>query len=132
MNFLWFAAVYAYAEASDNFPHAVARFVSPNLPEVNTSRCLSFETMVYGAHIGNLDILDERNYKIWGLPRSNKNSYILRISESVFQMYGILIHSFSLRLRHEQVHGLGVVQRDASDPVGALRRAGGARRRHAG
>ena len=76
--------MYAYVEASNNFPHAVARFVSPNLPEVNTSRCLSFETMLYGVDLGQLDILDERNYKIWGIARSTWRNLVKLFSHKLW------------------------------------------------
>ena len=58
-------AVYAYTDASDAFPGERARLVSPILGDTTTERCLNFNYLASGEHVGHLRVLDGNNAELW-------------------------------------------------------------------
>ena len=59
--------MYAYFDASVATVGNVARLISPMIPEEYTGKikCLSFQVVMYGAHIGYLHVLDEFGQVVW-------------------------------------------------------------------
>ena len=65
--FLFVTGAYAFVEATDLAVGSVARLISPQFPDefLGIIKCLSFQMVAYGEHIGYLKVLDEAGDTVW-------------------------------------------------------------------
>ena len=66
--FIFFVEVFAFFHSLNvHHPGERAAIVSPKLPHVGADRCLGFEYVARGRHVGELSIKSHDDHPIWRL-----------------------------------------------------------------